>query len=53
MMLDVCVGQTLRKTLDDKSLQGVQIVAPDGNFEDLSSKVLQDQDLSNAVSILG
>ena len=45
--------QTLRKSLDSASLTHVQIVAADGNFENISRDVVKDGALRTAVSILG
>lgn len=45
--------KTLRKALDNASLQHVQIVAADGSFSGISNDVLKDSELSKAVSILG
>ena len=43
----------LRKVLDANSLENTKIVAADGSFGSISSNVLSDKELADAVSIIG
>jgi len=43
----------LRKTLDSNGFTSTKIVAADGSFNAISSNILSDKDLADAVSIIG
>ena len=43
----------LRKVLDGNGLENTRIVAADGSFQGISSNILSDKDLADAVSIIG
>ena len=43
----------LRKVLDANGLQNTKIVAADGSFSGISSNILSDKELADAVSIIG
>ena len=46
-------SQTLRKTLDTDGFSNVKIVAADSSFAGISKDILNDKELSDAVSIIG
>ena len=46
-------SQTLRKTLDADGFTSVKIVAADSSFAGISKDILNDKELSDAVSIIG
>ena len=53
MYLHLSLFQVLRKALDSASLQHVQIVAADSDFNSIANAVNSDADLAAAVSVLG
>ena len=46
-------SQTLRKTLDTDGFSNVKIVAADSSFAGISKDILNDKELSDAVSVIG
>ena len=45
--------QVLRKTLDADGFSSVKIVAADSSFGSISKDILNDKELSDAVSVIG